>query len=323
LDVESRKLIESALHRYHHALEPQLVFTLRAQDHIPDYVSHIVQTSDDARGRRVSYIGPRSGWTPVPTATKPHQLPAQRLRDPTPLVELKSVNVSGRYPILRNLDWTIKEGERWHLKGPNGQSALSKRPISRRTPGSGKSTLLAMLTGDHPQSYQQDVTLFSTPRDKLATPTLQAQLGHVSPEIFNAFPRRYPGMNALEAVGTGYDTVYCYRELSDERVRAIEALAADFGVSIERLRTSFAELTGAEQSLMLLLRALIKKPKLLILDEPFAGMDEGLIERCKAYLDAKLDPRQALIIVTHFTEEIPASVDRLLELDASRVVQRL
>jgi ABC-type molybdenum transport system ATPase subunit/photorepair protein PhrA len=178
-----------------------------------------------------------------------------------------------------------------------------------------------MISGDHPQSYQQSVTLFSTPRDKLATPTLQSQLGHVSPEIFNAFPRRYPGLNALEAIGTGFESIYVYRTLSQTQTQRIKDLAASFDLTASFLERSFSELTGEEQSLVLLLRALVKEPPLLILDEPFSGMGEALAEKCKAYIDEQLKPRQAVILVTHFpTEEKPVSVDKLLELEEGRVI---
>src|ERR1700691_2661546 len=75
--------------------------------------------------------------------------------------------------------------------------------------GSGKTTLLALLTGDHPQSYTQippksQLTLFGRSRSRMPTPQLRSLIGVVSPELFNAFPRR-SGMTVWDAVGTGFD----------------------------------------------------------------------------------------------------------------------
>lgn len=72
---------------------------------------------------------------------------------------------------------------------------------------------------------------------------------------------------------------------------------------------------------MLFLRALVKKPKLLVLDEPFAGMPGELVAHCKAFLDEKLDGRQAMVVVSHWDEEVPRSVDRVLRLEEGVVVE--
>ena len=166
-------------------------------------------------------------------------------------------------------------------------------------PGSGKSTLLAVVLGDHPQSYANAVTLFAKPRDSIATATLQSHIGYCSPEVFNAFPRKYsPGsLTALDAIGTGFESIYSYRKMSPEQLGAIYSLADKFGLDRAFLRKLFAELKGGEQSLVLFLRALIKRPKLLILDEPFAFMSEEMVQRCRQYIDQELDPRQAVVMV--------------------------
>ena len=67
----------------------------------------------------------------------------------------------------------------------------------------------------------------------------------------------------------------------------------------------FAMLSSGEQGLVLLLRALVGKPPLLILDEVFAGMDAKMIDVAKEYLSRRLDSSQAVIFVTHWEEEVP------------------
>ncbi|KAG2118221.1 uncharacterized protein F5147DRAFT_648586 [Suillus discolor] len=102
-----------------------------------------------------------------------------------PVVDMKNV--------LKNINWTIREGQRWHLQGANG---------------SGKTTLFSLLTGDHPQSYTQrddsNLELFSRPRQRIPTPLLRSLIGIVSPELANAY-LRHADVSVFDVVGTGFD----------------------------------------------------------------------------------------------------------------------
>ena len=121
LDVKSRQLIEDKLFAYHQALQPQLIFTLRSQDHIPDYITHVIQLEESlAHGRNIVYVGSRSGWKLPDAAKTTIQTQKAVLAHPQDIVVLRNVNVTGRTPILHNVTWTIREGERWLLRGPNG-----------------------------------------------------------------------------------------------------------------------------------------------------------------------------------------------------------
>lgn len=99
------------------------------------------------------------------------------------LVQLKAVNViygqgEGKKErvVLDKVDWTIREGERWVLAGHNGKSTsdvVDRSSLTRRgdQTGSGKSTLLSVVLGDHPRSFQEDVTMFGRERYRQATAT--------------------------------------------------------------------------------------------------------------------------------------------------------
>lgn len=128
-----------------------------------------------------------------------------------------------------------------------------------------------MVTGDHPQSYSQpasSIRLFSKPRRSIATTTLQRQIGIVSPELFNAFPRRLPGLSLRDAIATGFDSTFAFRaRTSEEEARLDEITSAfDFGLG-KAGDKEFALLNAGEQALTLLMRALVSKAPLLILDE--------------------------------------------------------
>lgn len=173
-----------------------------------------------------------------------------------------------------------------------------------------------MIMGDHPQSYTQPhLTLFSQHRKRQPTSSLQRLIGCASPEIFNAFPRRL-GPNALtvrDTIATGFEATFSYRPRTAEMEKRIEDLLSElgpmrWGTPIESEgfgNKAFAMLAPGEQSLVLLMRALVSKAPLLILDEVFAGMDSRMINAAMAYLNDKLSPDQAVIFVTHWEEEVP------------------
>ncbi|GAA5908799.1 hypothetical protein JCM8208_006790 [Rhodotorula glutinis] len=344
LDVASRAHLATLLASLHAARSPRVLLVLRPQDVLPPFVTHLALA--DATGPRTLALGPRDD---VLAGDEARALLAagERLREASArraeerraaaeraaqkeeeegqsrkqLVELRAVNVSYGRPdegqverrILRDVDWTVREGERWLLAGHNG---------------SGKSTLLALVLGDHPRAFNEDVTLFDKPRYRQATATLQQNIGHVSPEIFNAFPRKHgpDALTAYEAIVTGFESVYSYRRATPEQAAAIDAVLADLGhplLTPDFLSQPFAALTAGEQSLILLLRALVKRPPLLVLDEPFSGMDKITVDKAQRFLDDKLDPTQAVILITHFEEEVPRSVNRVLKLEEGAVVERI
>ena len=88
-----------------------------------------------------------------------------------------------------------------------------------------------------------------------------------------------------------------------------------FGISALD-RRAFRSLSTGEQRLVLLVRALVKQPPLLILDEPFQSLDNASIVKARAWLDANLRPDQTLLFVSHYADEIPASVTQRLVLES-------
>jgi ABC-type molybdenum transport system ATPase subunit/photorepair protein PhrA len=166
------------------------------------------------------------------------------------------------------------------------------------------------------------LTLFGKPRRKLATSTIQQNIGLVSPEIFNAFPRRIGPGSALslrEAIATGFDSTFSYRPRTKAQDLAIDILLAYFDTCFAVSpaiddAVPFAGLSIGEQSLALLLRALVGRPKLLLLDEVFAGMDDHQVTLAKQYVREELKPEQAVVFISHWDEEIPWSGSELKQL---------
>jgi molybdate transport system ATP-binding protein len=229
----------------------------------------------------------------------------QRTLNPSgePIVEFHRVTVKyGEKIVLNAVDWILRAGERWALVGPNG---------------SGKSTLLSLICGDHPQAYSNDIRLFGVRRGSGESIwDVKRPIGLVSPEFHLYF---HGSLKAFDVAATGVYDVITYRKATPEQANTVRELFASFDL-LPLIDRRFAQLSSGEQRLVLLVRALVKRPNLLVLDEPFQGLDSETIERIRNWLDTELRSDQAMIFVSHRPEEIPATVDHWLELRDGRIV---
>jgi molybdate transport system ATP-binding protein len=193
----------------------------------------------------------------------------------------------------------VRAGERWAVLGPNG---------------SGKTTLLSLICGDHPQAYSNDVRLFGRRRGSGESIwEVKRRIGLVSPELHLYYSEP---LTAAQAAATGFYDVRAYRPATPDQVSAVREMFDHFGIAALAERP-FGRLSTGEQRLILLVRALVKKPPILILDEPFQGLDTAAIRRAQDWLDGRLRPEQALVFVSHHAEEIPRTVSQCLYLNGS------
>jgi len=285
-----------------------------------------------------------------------------------PLIELSSVvlkygskTVLGHPPPQQGhsepgLNLTIREGTRLALLGPNG---------------SGKTTLLSLLTSDHPQSYSLPIKFFGRTRlpslgqAGLSLWEIQSRIGHSSPEIHTFFPKHLTVRRVLESAWA--ETYAGIPKLSSEREALIDKflqwwapeLRQDGAVATanngtgglewasDKTQHSFGVLPFPSQRLLLLLRALIKQPDIVILDEAFSGLSSEVRDKAMAWLGhgendpdlaqpssssqdhtstskpphfPGLTPSQALVVVSHVKEEIPGVVNEWLRLPGEEEV---
>ena len=198
------------------------------------------------------------------------------------------------------VSWTVA-GERWAVVGPNG---------------SGKTTLLSLLCGDHPQAYANDIRLFGRRRGTGETIwDVKRNVGLVSPEFHLYFTEP---LTAERAAATGFFDGVADHPTTAEQAERVRELFAAFGIAHLASRP-FKCLSTGEQRLVLLARALVKRPPLVILDEPFQGLDAERVETWRDWLDRELRDDQTLLFVTHELAELPRSVTRALRLDRGRV----
>lgn len=218
------------------------------------------------------------------------------------LIDLQSVSVHhGGKTILNDITWIVRQGERWAVLGPNG---------------SGKTTLLSLICGDHPQAFANHVRVFGRQRGEETLWELKRRIGLVSPELHACFPRM---RTAFNAAATGFDGHLTPGPHSPEQEAAVRRLFAEFGLHDIAERPWWALSVGTQRA-VLFVRAVAATPPLVILDEPFQGMDGEQIGRLRGWLDTNLRPSQTLLMVTHRDSELPACVTHCLTLADGRVV---
>jgi molybdate transport system ATP-binding protein len=222
-----------------------------------------------------------------------------------PLVEMRDLSVrAGRKWILRGLSWTIRAGERWAVFGPNG---------------AGKTTLLNLIQGDHPQAYALDLRLFGRSSDSTqAVWEARERIGWLSPELHLHHPEDWP---VLDVVCSGYFNSLGLHQPCSRRQRAVaRRWLVELGLGGCGQR-GFGELSAGQQRLALLARAVVKRPRLLILDEACQGLDAGHRGAVLAAVDRLVEGTgAALVFTTHRREELPQCVTKVLSLKAGHGV---
>jgi len=216
------------------------------------------------------------------------------------VVKMDDVEISyGKQIIRQGVNWTIKKGEKWALLGPNG---------------SGKSTLLSYIFADNPQAYSKKLTLFDRRRGTGESIwEIKARIGFTSSEMHLYYRENVP---CLSVVASGFfDSVGLFRKCSDLQLD----IAAQMLKMLECAHLKdrpFLKISSGEQRLVLFARSLVKNPELLILDEPFHGLDAFNKQLCRRVVESYCaQPEKSLIYVTHRREEIPAGIDNYMELD--------
>lgn len=215
-----------------------------------------------------------------------------------PLVEFNNVSVSyEERSILKNINWQINKGEFWQLKGPNG---------------SGKSTLLSMITGDNPKAYNQNLVLFGKKKGTGETVwDIKAKIGYVNALMTHYFERRDTIENMI--ISGLNDSIGLYIKPSEAQIQLAHEWLKLIGL-FEQRKKVFVDISAGQQRLVMIARAMIKHPPLLILDEPTTGLDDHdamvfttLVNKIAA------ETNTAIIYVSH-RKEIGLAPDFIYEL---------
>lgn len=301
LDAATRDLLRGLLKRLVDETYLQVMLLLSRHEEIPDFITHVVPVENCICGKKLplaEFLQGIEACQDEASAVTPSSGTSTQ-EGTEEVVRLNKVTI--RYDervILKDLDWVVKKGEKWALTGENG---------------SGKSTLLSLVCADNPQSYACDISLFGRKRGSGESIwEIKKRIGYVSPEIHRAYLKNLP---AIDIVASGlHDSVGLYVRPRPEEKSVCEEWMQTFGIAGLKDR-SFLQLSSGEQRLVLLARAFVKNPDLLILDEPFHGLDDENRRLVKEVVENYSNQQdKTLIMVSHYQEEFPACITHSLHL---------
>lgn len=198
--------------------------------------------------------------------------------------------------IIDGLTWRVKAGENWQIVGPNG---------------AGKSTLLSLITGDHPQGYSNDLTLFGRKRGSGETIwDIKKHIGYVSSSLHLDY--RVSSSVKTVLVSGFFDSIGVYQATSDRQAKLADEWLKLLGLYTQADKP-FQSLSWGQQRLVLIARALVKHPTLLILDEPLQGLDHLNRELVKGWIDRLINEGNTqLLFVSHHAEDAPKCITHRL-----------
>lgn len=306
---------------------PHIILGMERYYEIPDAITHVLEF----RGGRVSFSGTRGDYEQIlkqretadaQTREAEKETFTARVNDlrketeiinngtttqsttehePQKLIEMYNVNVGwDGHKVLDCLNWTLHEGEHWLIRGPNG---------------SGKTTFLELITGDNMQVYCNDIRMFGRKRGTGETMwEIKAKLGIVSYRLHVEY-RMVGGTSLENVIISGFrDSIGLYEQATDVEKNAADKWLA-LGGFAGRENESFSDVSYGEQRAVLILRAAVKCPPVLILDEPCHGLDEDYRRKILDLLETvAASGTTTLLHVTHENDEVLPCEKHILEL---------
>ena len=286
LDAETRDQLKELLQKLADEREMEIMLVIAKTDDIPAFANEIKETSP-LEAIPAHVLSPEKCEAILSLPYHDNDYDCQRV------VDMKKVSIRyGERTILKDVDWTIMNGERWALSGQNG---------------SGKSTLLSLICADNPQSYACDITLFDRPRGSGESIwDIKKHIGYVSPEMHRSYKRNLP---AIRIVASGLmDSIGLYAVPNAQDYEKCRWWLDIFGIG-KLADRPFLQLSSGEQRLVLLARAFVKDPQLLILDEPLHGLDLWNRRLVKDVIETFCQRRnKTMIMVTHYQTELPNNI---------------
>jgi molybdate transport system ATP-binding protein len=307
LDAATVPLVKEILEEQSNSVPMVLVFN--RFDEIPSFVTHVaflengslkysVRTEDKAGLEDLSQLlHLKQSDIELPDRDESESVP--KLEDGQPLVRIKNAAIRyGEHTVFEKLDWTIERGQHWQLTGPNG---------------SGKTCLLNLITGDHPQCYNNDIYVFGYKRGSGESIwDIKQHIGYVSTSLQWEYRVSISLINVV--ISGFFDSIGLYERASDAQKQIAYQWLQVLDLQ-DKQNEPFNQLSYGDQRLLLIARAMVKHPHMLILDEPCLGLDDinrqlilALIEKICAGSET------TVLYVNHHAEDKIAGISKFISL---------
>jgi len=301
LDGAGRRMLGDDIRRFIHQGMQILLVTHRPEE-VPEGFFHLLRVEND-RVDALAWNGdPCARALLKPERSTPGQPESKRQAEPSedpPLVEFRNVTVRyGDTVVLGSLTWTFRRGRHWAVTGPNG---------------SGKSTILRLIYAELLQAYANDITVFGKKRGTGETIwEIKRHIGMVGTEGQLNYRKSIP---AEQVVLSGFtDSIGFYRYARPSELQAARQWMRALGIE-ELSAARYDRLSYGQQRLVLLARALVKSPQLLLLDEPCQGLDPENRHRVLSTIESiGTQTATHLLFVTHHEKELPACIHRVMRI---------
>ncbi len=312
LDAQTHQMLLEHLQALSHTLP--MVLVLNRFDEQPVFVTHVAYVN---QGRLASTVACadkaafdelyqllhlKTSDLSIPPADSALSLPP--LNPDEPLVRITDASIKySDATIFSDLSWTIRAGEHWQLTGPNG---------------SGKTGLLSLITGDHPQCYVNDIFVFGFQRGQGESIwQIKQFIGYVSTALQWEYRVSTSVRNVI--ISGFYDSIGLYSKYTDTQRDIANQWLELLGMR-HRADEPFNTLSHGDQRLLLIARAMVKHPPLLILDEPCLGLDDmnrqlvlALVEKICA------NSKSTVLYVNHHAGDRIAGIEHHLALDQTPI----
>ena len=327
LDHRSRRSLKALLERLIDDHIQMVLITHRFEE-IMSNVSHVLLLKNGSvyqQGRREDLLSPEvldglyrpehslpekphhlSVFSAARNQSIPEHSAGNRQEGENELIRMRETSV--RYhdvTVLDSVNWTVRQGDNWMILGPNG---------------AGKTTLLKLVLGENQQAYANDIYLFGKKKGSGESVwEIKKNIGFISSELQARYPMH---LSAFDVVCSGFfDSIGLYRLCSKEQKNLAHAWIETLGITY-LADQKFGQLSHGQCQLVLIARAMVKSPVLLMLDEPCDGLDITNRDRLLQLLGIIGDHTDThLIYVTHHKEEIIPCISHVLSLDRGKVVR--
>lgn len=318
LDQQTKSILMTIIHTI--MKNTQIILITHRSDEISENITHILLVKEGkifAQGKKGEIMKTYPEFSQFvrrreisTVLVKSHEIVTSQTKNDNNkkqiVMQMKNVTVRyGDTVILDHINWTIRDRENWVIFGSNG---------------AGKSTLMHLISGDHQQRYVNSITIFGKKKDSgISVWEIKKKIGIISTDLMLRYQKV---MKAYDVILSGFfDSIGLYKKATDEQKKEADTWIKR--LDIERIaQKNYQELSFGQKRLILITRAVVKSPKLLILDEPCHGLDIQNRKRVLKMIDRIGETKINLLVITHQQDEIVPAITHIMKLENGKIIEK-